>query len=172
MKNLNHKNKIYHVLFISIALLFQNCELFGEDNDTPQLPEATQSGKGTFGYIVNGEVVNITNTSAQVAIYQGGFIQFGSAGVYIVALDPFTTGVSYEFKDIGEGVSRAKYTTKVSENKFCLYEYKDTYEGFVKFTKIDRVNYIISGTFEFSTKTDDCEDIKITQGVFDLKYIP
>ena len=67
----NHKNKIYYILFISLALLFQNCELFGDDNDTPQLPEVTQSGKNTFGFILNGETVNIRNTSNQTAIYQG-----------------------------------------------------------------------------------------------------
>tara|TARA_R110001599_G_scaffold252758_2_gene452937 strand:- start:71 stop:583 length:513 start_codon:yes stop_codon:yes gene_type:complete len=168
----NHKNKIYYILFISLALLFQNCELFGDDNDTPQLPEVTQSGKNTFGFILNGETVNIRNTSNQTAIYQGGGVQFGAGGVYIVVLEPFTTNIPYEFKDIGSSNARAEYKERVSENVFCIYEESDTYQGSVTFTKIDKVNYIISGTFEFSTKKDGCKDIKITNGRFDLRYIP
>lgn len=164
--------KITSLLFLLITTLFLNsCDLLNDD-DTPELPDITQNGANTFGFKVNGEIVNITNTSNQVAIYQGGGIQFGAGGVYIVVLDPFTTNVSYEFKDIGNGISRSKYTTKISENKICLYDYSQTYQGQVKFSKIDKTNYIISGTFSFSTNTDSCEDINITEGRFDLKYIP
>lgn len=164
------KTSLYFLLF---AILFlSSCDLFNDDDTPDQLPEATQTGANTFGFKVNGETINITNTSGQTAIYQGGGIQFGAGGVYIVALDPFKTDVSYDFKDIGEGTSRAKYTKKISENTFCLYEYGNTYKGYVTFTKIDKVNYIISGIFEFSTKTDDCQDIKITEGRFDMRYIP
>lgn len=172
MKNAAILKKSSFLLVIFSFLIFQSCELFGDDNDSPQLPEATQSGKNTFGFIINGETINVRNTSNQTAIYQGGFVQFGAGGVYIVVIDPFTIGETYLFDDIGTGISRSRYTAKVSENSFCRYEYSDTYQGSVTFTKIDKINYIISGTFEFSTKKDGCEDIKITNGRFDLRYIP
>ena len=163
--------KILKLLLVTIIISCSN------DDNTPknpidQLPPETQTGANTFGFLVNGEPINVTNTSAQTAIYQGGGIQFGAGGVYMVALDPFTINTPYGFKDIGVSTSRAKYTKKISENTFCLYNYSDTYQGSVTFTKIDKINYIISGTFEYSTVTDDCEDIKITNGRFDLKYIP
>jgi len=59
-----------------------------------------------------------------------------------------------------------------SSQNSCLYDFDDTFEGYVNFSKIDKINYIVSGTFEFSTVTDDCETINITNGRFDMRYIP
>jgi hypothetical protein len=38
------------------------------------------------------------------------------------------------------------------------------------FSKIDRTNYILSGTFEFSAVTENCDTVKITDGRFDVHY--
>ncbi|MFK5959186.1 MAG: hypothetical protein QM495_10015 [Lutibacter sp.] len=159
-------------LFIIMMMISCSNDDNSSQNPIDQLPPETQTGANTFGFLINGEPINITNTSNQTAIYQGGFIQFGAGGVYMVVVDPFTTNTPYKFMDIGAGNSRAEYKEKIFENVFCIYDESDTYEGYVTFTKIDKVNYIISGTFEFSTVTDGCEDIKITNGRFDLEYIP
>lgn len=90
----------------------------------------------------------------------------------MVVLDPFTINIPYIFMGIGEGTARARYTKETQEGIFCFYEYENTYEGYVKFSKIDTNNYIISGTFEFSTVTEDCDTIRITNGRFDMRYIP
>ncbi|WP_445736416.1 hypothetical protein [Mariniflexile sp.] len=161
---------VYSLMLMAVT----NCK---SDDDTPtnpidQLPPPTQTGENTFGCLINGDPLFITNSNKITAIYQGGFVQFGGEGVYIVALDPFTTNIPYDFLDIGEGTARARYTKEIQESTFCYYEYGNTYEGFIKFSKIDKTNYIISGTFEFSTKKDGCPDIKITNGRFDMKYIP
>tara|TARA_R110002050_G_scaffold80217_5_gene171715 strand:+ start:980 stop:1489 length:510 start_codon:yes stop_codon:yes gene_type:complete len=169
MKNTNNfisKLPFLHFIFFS-AIFLQSCELFGDDNnEPPKLPEATQIGKNTFGFKVNGEVVNITNTSKQTAIYQNEFIQFGAGGVYIIIENPLEINKNYLLN------RKSSYYVDPNPQLECHYEFEDSYEGNVTFTKIDRTNYIISGTFEFSTKTGNCDDIKITQGVFDLRYIP
>jgi hypothetical protein len=67
---------------------------------------------------------------------------------------------------------RARYQVDTNPQLGCQYEFEDTYQGAIIFTKIDTVNFIISGTFEFSTVTENCENINITNGRFDLKYIP
>ncbi|NRB58309.1 MAG: hypothetical protein HRU50_00035 [Winogradskyella sp.] len=163
------------LIFLLLITLTLNC---CDDDDSSsqdpidQLPPETQTGENTFAYLLNGELVNITNTPNQFAIYQGGGVQFGGGGVFIVALDPFDINITYQFMDISEGTSRARYTSQVSENTFCLYEYGDTYEGYVRFTNIDTENFIISGTFEYSTIREGCQDINITNGRFDLQYIP
>ncbi|APY08765.1 hypothetical protein BWZ20_10815 [Winogradskyella sp. J14-2] len=54
----------------------------------------------------------------------------------------------------------------------CFYDIDDTYQGSMIITYFDDINYIISGTFEFSTVTDDCEIINITEGRFDVQYAP
>jgi len=164
--------KVLKLFFVITIITSCSKDDNSSQNPIDQLPPETQTGANTFGFLINGEFINVTNTSAQTAIYQGGGIQFGAGGVYMVVLDPFTTNTSYKFMDIGAGNARVEYKEKISENVFCIYDESDTYEGYVTFTKIDKVNYIISGTFEFSTITDDCEDIQITNGRFDLKYIP
>jgi hypothetical protein len=165
MKKQSYLKTTSLLLAFTITLLFYNCDILNDDNNTPQLPEATQSGKGTFAFKVNDEIVNITNTSKQTAIFQQEQLQFGAGGVYIILGNPLEINKSYDITGF------ARYN--VNPNALsCYYDFEYSYEGNVFFTKIDRTNYIISGTFEFSTNNDDCEDIKITEGVFDMKYIP
>ena len=54
----------------------------------------------------------------------------------------------------------------------CYYDCINTTSGTLKITNFDQNSFIISGTFEFSTITDNCENITITNGRFDLQYIP
>lgn len=162
-------------LLLTIITTFSCCNKNDDDQPTnpiDQLPPATQTGAGTFGFLVNGEPANVTNTSQQTAIYQGNGVQFGAGGIGIVVLDPLEIGVNYQFMDVGQGQARARYFIDPNPQLGCHYVYNDTYQGSVRFTKIDTVNFIISGTFEFSTVTDDCENINITNGRFDLQYIP
>ncbi|WP_339882476.1 hypothetical protein [Polaribacter vadi] len=157
----------FYILIFFTAIFLQSCELFGDDNDdAPKLPEATQTGENTFAFKVNGKVINVTNTSKQTAIYQNEFIQFGAGGVYIIIENPLEINKNYLLK------GKSSYYVDPNPELGCHYEFEDSYEGHVVFTKIDRTNYIVSGTFEFSTKTDNCDDIRITQGVFDMRYIP
>jgi hypothetical protein len=37
---------------------------------------------------------------------------------------------------------------------------------------MDEFNYIISGNFELSITNQDCGNVNITEGRFDLQYIP
>jgi hypothetical protein len=108
----------------------------------------------------------------QTAIYQGGGIQFGANGIFMVVLDPLEIGINYQFKDVGQGLARARFYVNPNPQLGCHYEYINTYQGSVIFTKIDTINFIVSGKFEFSTITDNCENINITNGRFDLQYIP
>jgi hypothetical protein len=161
-------------LLLSTLFIFVSCDKDNDKSQSPidQLPPATQTGANTFGCLINGEPFVVSNTSNQTAIYQGGFLQFGAKGIYMVVLDPIEIGINYQFMDLGQGQASAKYFEDPNPQLGCHYEYNDTYQGTVRFTKIDTVNYIISGTFEFSSVTDNCENINITNGRFDLQYIP
>ena len=162
------------VLFISLGLCI-SCDLglgIHEPTELEKLPPLTTSGENTFGCLVNGDAEVITNSLEMVAIYQGGGVQFGGGGIYMVVLDPFTMRIPYEFKGVGVGTSRARYKNKGQDGEFCFYEFEDTYEGSLTFSRIDRTNFIISGTFEFSTVTEDCDTVHITDGRFDVQYTP
>lgn len=39
-------------------------------------------------------------------------------------------------------------------------------------TNLDRTDYIVPGTFEFKTATQDCDIIQVSDGRFDLHYYP
>jgi hypothetical protein len=173
-------------LLVSLLLLsvfggFTSCELFS-NNDEPKtelekLPPITQEGKNTFGCLVNGRALVTTNTMQITAIYQGGGVQLsgGDEGkdydkdIKIVLNDPLVEGEIYLLTNPPS--YRAQYRDEVSTG-ICLYEYGDTYEGHLIFLKIDKTKYIISGTFEFSTVTQGCDTIRITNGRFDVQYIP
>ena len=167
------------ILVFTTLILCYGCK---NDDDTPtnpidQLPPLTQTGENTFGCLVNGKVKIPNNTSNMSAIYQGGGIQINGEiitnevieSILIIVLDPFEVNQNYSLTNLPN--QKANFLISSNQNS-CLYDFDDTFEGSVNFSKIDKINYIISGTFEFSTVTDNCEDINITNGRFDIKYIP
>jgi len=166
------------ILLIGILLTINSCSEKNKTELTPleQLPEATQTGKNTFGCLINGKAFVVKNTSKQTAIYQQGVLQFGATldinnndeSISFNLINPLENNTEYNFIEINY---KSGYSRK-NGNIICIYDFENTYEGNVTFSKIDRANYIISGTFEFSTNKGGCEDIKITNGRFDLKYIP
>jgi hypothetical protein len=165
-------------LILAITLLI-SC---GSDDDNnsqnpiDQLPPETQTGANTFGCLINGEPFIVSNTSNQSAIYQGNLLQMGATleinsdnkSIAFNLINPLNINQVYSFDNNLYKVGYSNITSDLT----CIYEFQDTYQGFVTFTKIDTENFIISGTFEFSTVTDNCENINITNGRFDLQYIP
>lgn len=157
-----------HLLLLFIMAVTLSCCNKNDDqsaNPIDQLPPATQTGENTFGFLLNGEPQSITNSSQMSAIYQGGFVQFGAGGVFITLNNPFEIDINYDL------AGKARYIEDNGQQS-CYYDFEDSFEGNIIFTKIDQVNYIISGTFEFSTVNDVCEVVMITNGRFDMQYIP
>ncbi|AGC76686.1 hypothetical protein LX97_01345 [Nonlabens dokdonensis] len=147
------------------------------DDDSPQdpvsqLPPETTTGENTFGFVLNGEPFNITNTSNQFAIYQNGFLQFGAAGITIIIIDPINENFNYDLVQTSSNQAKCRFAIESQDGSLCVYDYEDTILGSLTFTNIDDNNFIISGTFEFSTNNEECENIDITNGRFDLQYIP
>lgn len=165
-------------LVFTALILYYGCK---NDDDQPknpidQLPPPTQTGENTFGCLVNGKPFSITSSSQIGAVYQGGLLQFsatfeeGSSDETVAfnLINPLNENQAYEFDN---NSYRAGYSL-LPDGIICIYEFDDTFEGAILFTNIDTINFIISGTFEFSTVTDNCETINITNGRFDMQYIP
>lgn len=168
------------ILLFTISFTLSCCNNDDDNNSQnpiDQLPPETQTGANTFGFLVNGEPINVTNTTQQTAIYQGGILQFGGGidnseidiGVVIILENPIAVNIDYDLTN--HPTYSARFSLREGELN-CYYSFEETYEGSVTFTKIDTENFIISGRFEFSTITDNCENINITNGRFDLQYIP
>lgn len=69
-------------LLISLVLGIQGCDFLKNIDPKPKtelekLPPLTQTGKNTFGYLVNGKAIVVTNTLKITAIYQQGNLQLG-----------------------------------------------------------------------------------------------
>ncbi|PQV51603.1 hypothetical protein CLV33_101529 [Jejuia pallidilutea] len=161
------KLSTFTLLMLSLMLLSTtSCK---DDDDTPidpidQLPPPTQTGENTFGCLVNGEPLSTTNSNNMTAIYQGGFIQLG--GIYMLVSEPIE--INREYSLLGD----ARFIEDDDGPAKCYYDFENTYEGFIIFSKVDRTNHIISGTFEFSTTKENCETLIVTNGRFDMRYIP
>jgi len=162
------------VLLLGLLGGFSSCELFsGSEPKTEleKLPPLTQEGKNTFGYLVNGEAIVVRNTMNITAIYQqdnlqlGGGVKNSDKDLDITIFPPYAPLEEFVMYDITEAAMYYNFY------EGCYYELKNTYEGHIRFSKIDRIKYIISGTFEFKTVTVDCDTVRITDGRFDVQYI-
>lgn len=166
-------------LLLILITTFTLCSC-DKDNDKPtnpvsQLPPATQTGENTFGCLINGEPFVVSNTSNQTAIYQGGVLQIGG-GIDNSIMDkrisinisaPINLNTPYDLTLFPNNLA-----IFVNNGEGCYYDYDHTTSGTLTITKFDQTNFIISGTFNFSTQTNECENINITNGRFDLQYIP
>ena len=172
-------------LLLILITTFTLCSC-DKDNDKPtnpvsQLPPATQTGENTFGCLINGEPFVVSNTSNQTAIYQDGGLLIGGQK----NINNNLTQVSMFISEANIGAIIAENNSYVLnsnsvpkgeyyiENQNCFYFTSSNYTGSLMITKIDNINFIVSGTFEFKSISDNCEGIiDITNGRFDLQYIP
>lgn len=167
--------KLILLLLTTFTLSCCNNEDDKPQNPIDQLPPATQTGANTFGCLINGEPFVVSNTSNQTAIYQGGVLQIGG-GIDNSIMDkrisinisaPINLNTPYDLTLFPNNLA-----IFVNNGEGCYYDYDHTTSGTLTITKFDQTNFIISGTFNFSTQTNECENINITNGRFDLQYIP
>ncbi len=174
------------LLIMSLALIlqFSSCDLFKKNDPKPlteleKLPAATQTGKNTFGCLVNGKAFVPTSSVDATAVYQQGTLV-----VYGNLYNPFKTiGLTVNEQTYGL-ISTTSYaltsypdsyadaSIQKSTSTVCDYQSQNTFSGKLTITKIDRLLYVVSGTFEFSTVASSCDTLKVTNGRFDIKYIP
>ena len=166
------------ILLLLLTTFTLSCCINDDDkpqNPIDQLPPATQTGANTFGCLINGEPFVVSNTSNQTAIYQGGVLQIGG-GIDNSIMDkrisinisaPINLNTPYDLTLFPNNLA-----IFVNNGEGCYYDYDHTTSGTLTITKFDQTNFIISGTFNFSTQTNECENINITNGRFDLQYIP
>ena len=169
MRNLNF-------LKIIFLLALCSCNLFKEEE--PQLPPETQTGANTFGCYVNGELFVKDGSAPWMHRPVEASLQIRNQ---ILILESYVTKNGYMYIEIHEPkanisipVSIAYYrTSEWTRDCFC-FGGKETGELF--FTKLDTVNRIVSGRFQFQGQcsnemleiTGD-SIVSITNGRFDIK---
>lgn len=176
MKNRN----LILILFASFFILF-SCKKEGITNP---LPPNTETGQNTFIFRINGgEIINskvgYLSTSPRIHVfynhddpYFNGEHHFEIDGGRLFLED--NKFVSLAIKDmVSKGVyNLSNYGNSVTyKDKNTLYLNANN-TGELDITKLDTINYIISGTFKFDAKNSENDNIITVDGQFDVKYKP
>ena len=150
------------------------------------MPPATQEGKNTLGFLLNGEVWKPqgNNGTANLSVD----VDFGfKNGIFDIAAyrrltsnsrDQITFGIpdSLNFFQIPKTMVLGPNTLAGLSftNEICDYFSRDLItfsSGRMTISKLDKVNRIFAGTFDAILYKINCGDtIKITEGRFDMKY--
>ncbi len=153
-----------------------------------QLPPATQEGRGTFGFLVDGQVFKPKGSSFGGPILSCVY-QFHKRGYYfqLAAQNQSTIlrGVSihtdsmyieegriFKIEDYyKKGGASGRYST-YDNNSGMFTEYMTTQikNGELKISKLDTINRIVSGTFWFDAVNKEGQKVQVREGRFDLKY--
>ena len=159
-----------------------------DDSDLPpieQLPSQTTVGANTAGCLVNGEVLipsgraNETKLRCQYAKRQGVYTfglsfhdkeqEFIKSILLRTENIKLEQGQSYKFLERSH-TCWGEYS--IEAGLIDSFETDSNHSGILSITHIDEEQRIISGTFSFTAINDQGETIEVTDGRFDMHYIP
>ncbi len=169
------------ILVLALSVLALQCK---EDepevvNQLDLLPPATQTGKNTFGCLVNGQAWVPETSNDMVAMYQAEILHIGGKAYPEIGEQniSFTTTESeaianetFDLTNAPSSFARSNWYT--TDSVICLYDMEDTREGTLTISHFDREEFIVSGTFAFTMIKGDCDTLRVTDGRFDMHYIP
>ncbi|MFN4008293.1 MAG: hypothetical protein ACK4HE_12375 [Chitinophagaceae bacterium] len=175
--------KLLFSLFILTTFCFAKCEK--DKIDFNGLPTATQEGKNTLGFLLNGQpwTPKGFNGTANLSIdFDPGLRN----GIFSISAYRIISNNDRSYFGIGVNDSintltppktyslgnNSLYGIYFSDNN-CTFDYFDntiTRTGMLTITKLDRTNRIISGTFNATVSKNGCTIISITEGRFDMKF--
>jgi hypothetical protein len=177
---------------LSLLFLFISCRKNHNNNDSVKFPAETQSGLNTFGCYIDGNAfipsttlfgnvhpISVYYTPDSTEYYKAGFLSIQGvdarysldfAGrVWIQKLQVFGTGdysLRHVFNCVRPYDCDGGVYDNAKENKTYFIE-----SGKLTITKLDTLNKIVSGRFDFTSK-DTLGNIKeVKGGVFDTKYV-
>ncbi|MBI5858029.1 MAG: hypothetical protein HZB42_10340 [Sphingobacteriales bacterium] len=165
-----------------LALFFVSCK-----KNVDELPPATQTGANTFGAKVNGnfwvpqgfgsfpanDILEARMSGHDITINARNFSSSPNETEFQLTIYDVTAPGTYQFNtDVTHPNGAASYGYYVKRNFTPQNEWltSATYTGRVIITRIDDVNRIVSGTFEFDAGSIYNADVlHVTEGRFDLK---
>lgn len=165
------------------AVLFASCK-----KEITELPPATQSGANTFGLKMNGDfwvpqgfgslpandILEARMNGNDVIINARNFSSSPTETEFEMRIKGVTAPGTYSFNTtVTPPSNNASYVYFVKRKLTPLNEWVTSagHTGSVTITRVDTVNLIVSGTFEFNMLNidNDPEPLTITEGRFDVK---
>lgn len=171
-----------YINLILILVLF-SCE-------KKDLPEPTQTGKNTFGMLVNGvkwlpylaestpiegSPINLYYDKSRCLLFIHATNQKNKEQIFLYAHGIARIG-NYLFSyrnDISlDSLFTCADSTRFEMNNNCSnsYNLKDSLQSVLILTKLDTVNKIVSGTFSLKLYNSLGTTVDITDGRFDVAY--
>jgi len=175
------KNLITGLLILTV-FCFAECKKNKPDSNG--LPAATQEGKNTLGFLLNGQLWKPQGFRGTGNLSIDFDPNFNQGGFNIVAYN-FVPAISEQFiigiKDSLNSITApANFSLTNSSllgiayanrnSSFISNEASTTVSGNLILTNLDRTNRIICGTFTATLNKTGCAEIKITDGRFDMKF--
>jgi len=172
------------VIFLFLVLLswiisFSSCEKKNFD----EMPPETRSGKNTFGCLIDGDLfVGGCCAPWMTDVLDAGYRK-ESNRLFIIAYGKMN-GSPAGMISIGVNSPQQKSTQKISLAYYfpptgSCFNFTAWNDGLCTITRLDTINKIASGRFEFVGRcsdedfnvTDSTTTTQITQGRFDVKFI-
>lgn len=167
-------NACVSLLCIFCLVVFKSCQ---------DLPEASQTGAGTFGMKINGESWRgdgtITFGPASTAYYRSS-----DKGVQIQSIVTRQNGSQEKFNMVVTNTNTiGKYvmgnfpslksidSTRFwyNDNEEFAYKLRQGVQNSVEITRLDTLREIVSGKFSVSLVNRNNDTLKLTEGRFDLR---
>jgi len=171
------------IIVLYCLLCFAQCKKSNPDSNG--LPAATQDGKNTLGFLLNGQPWKPqgSNGTANLSIdFDAGF----NNGVCGISAYRIISSNNREYFKLGIIDSlnfyTAPFTIPLTNSGLALFYFSDNncllistesgtnVTGNLSVSKLDRINRIIAGTFSATLSKTGCPEIKITDGRFDMKF--
>ena len=173
------------IILTLLYCLFCFAECKKNKPDSNGLPAATQDGKNTLGFLLNGQPWKPqgSNGTANLSIDFDAGVNNGVCGISAYRI---ITSDNREYCGVGIKDSlnfdTAPFTISLTNtslyrflfsNNNCEFFSTDIdtqVNGTLTVSKLDRTNRIISGIFNATLSKTGCTEIKITDGRFDMKF--
>jgi hypothetical protein len=175
-------NNLFRIcLLIVFSMMLVSCDSCYDPNPEPQLPAITMEGKNTFGCKINGEVwlpykqfgdvstgpILFYYYNTKKELYVGAQNTNYNEFIKLYASCPDTGKFNLTYKPGNDEVFFSKKSGQYHDYKLIDPSSVNT----ISILKLDTVNYIIAGTFEFTAYDPLHNDtIYIREGRFDIKY--
>jgi len=178
------------ISLLAFTVFFCSCKNDDDSALAPieQLPPQTTVGANTAGCLVNGEVLIPKGSNNGPAILRCQYAKRGDEytfGLFILNNEvtptkavrilfsqnyplPINSSIPLEIPNV-ENSSWGDYFVNGS---FLTYSTSSEFKGELFITSINESTLQISGTFTFTAINDQGETVEITDGRFDMRYIP
>jgi len=177
------------ILLTIVIIVFLTTACNKDEKEKNPFPPNTETGANIFMFRVNGgEVINskvgYLSSKPRISVYYSHiepvygsyFFNILSSRTYLEENKTIEIVVK-EMPKVGKYILYGENSAFYEDlNPATFYYTNENNRGELNITKLDTINYIISGTFKFQAEqwclSGDCSTIITVEGQFDVKYKP